>query len=48
MRMAAGPRAAMAAQELGEFINPASWRLKQVMRIVPAAPKPRKMYCAVW
>jgi len=47
IRSADGPSAAMAAQELGEFIQLASGRQKPVMSTVPATPRPRKMHSAV-
>ena len=48
IRRAEGPRATMAAQELGEFIQLAKGRQKPVISTVPATPRPRKMHRAVW
>ena len=40
----AGARAAMAAQELGDLINSASWRQNSSMPPVPTMPMVRKTY----
>ena len=47
MSRAEGPNAAMAAQELGEFIQLARGRLKPVINTVPATPRIRKIHSAV-